>query len=68
MSSPGAVTRGVPRWSYLGPLIFLIYVNNRTSLIADLTNLATSGIPAEVVQSRLNVDLEKVHWWLLGND
>ena len=54
---------------------FLIYVNDlpnclsfsNASLFADDTNLTTSGISAEVVQSRLNEDLEKVHRWLLAN-
>jgi hypothetical protein len=59
----------------LGPLLFLIYVNDlpnclsfsNASLFADDTNLTTTGISAEVVQSQLNEDLEKVHRWLLAN-
>ena len=31
------------------------------------TNLTTSGISVEVIQSRLNEDMEKVHRWLLAN-
>ena len=76
MFSTAVVTFGVPQGSYLGPSIFFNYVNNlrngvsilSTSLFADHTNLATSGNPAEVVQSPLNEDLEKVHWWLLCVD
>ena len=56
-------------------ITFLIYVNDlpnslsfsSASLFADGTNLTTSGISAEVVQSRLNEDQEEVHRWLLAD-
>ena len=75
VSSTAVITCGVPQGSNLGPLLFLIYVNDlpnclsfsNASLFADDTNLTTSGISAEVVQSQLNEDLEKVHRWLLAN-
>ena len=74
VSSPAVVTCEFPQGSNLGPLLFLIYVNDlpnclsfsNASLFADDTNLTTSGISVEVVQSRLNEDLEKVHRWLLA--
>ena len=69
VSSLAVITCGVRQGSNLGPLLFLIYVNylpnclsfSNASLFADDTNLTTSGISAEVVQSQLNEDLEKVH-------
>jgi hypothetical protein len=75
VSSSAVITCGVPQGSNLGPLLFLVYVNDlpnclsfsNASLFADDTNLTTSGISAEVVQSQLNEDLEKVHRWWLAN-
>ena len=75
VSGEAVITCGVPQGSNLGPLLFLIYVNDlpnclsfsNASLFADDTNLTTSGISAEVAQSQLNEDLENVHRWLLAN-
>lgn len=61
--------------SNLGPLLFLIYINNlanclsssTASMFADDTNLTTNGKRVEDMQEDLNTDLEKVHRWLLAN-
>ena len=65
---------GVPQGSVLGPLLFLIFINDlpstcslNTWLFADDTALAVSSKNLKQLESKLNQEVDKVHNWLLAN-
>ena len=69
------ITYGVPQGSILGPLLFLIYVNdppNATSILdlimfADDTNLFYSHHDIKTLFSTVNEELEKLGGWFTTN-
>ncbi|CAB4034888.1 Hypothetical predicted protein, partial [Paramuricea clavata] len=75
MSEARTVKCGIPQGSNLGPLLFLLYINDlpnclslsSASMFADDTNISTHGDTGNEIQERLNADLENVHQWLLAN-
>ncbi|PJE77717.1 hypothetical protein CI610_03355 [invertebrate metagenome] len=69
-SNTGYTTAGVPQGSVLGPLLFLIYINdivdNMNSisrLFADDTSLMYSSSSLLDIQRSLNNDLQKLNKW-----
>ena len=75
LSSESKVTCGVPQGSLLGPLLFIIYINDlvdcvkicKIQLYADDTVLYFSHTSVQNIQSALNSDLQNVYRWICQN-
>jgi hypothetical protein len=75
LSDAARVTTGVAQGSILGPLLFIIYVNDLPSILdhccvtlfADDTVLYVSSKSTDTLQNLLNSDLQKLCYWLKEN-
>lgn len=75
ISTRQLITCGVPQGSILGPLLFLIYINDITAcsdmfkfiLFADDTNLFLSNKSLTELENIVNIELEKLSVWFKAN-
>ena len=75
ISNKANVSCGIPQGSVLGPLLFLLYVNDihqcsnklKFYLFADDTNILYADKNLKSLENIVNIELQNLHEWLTSN-
>ena len=75
ISNKANVSYGIPQESVLGPLLFLLYVNDihpcsnklKFYLFADDTNILYADKNLKSLENIVNIELQNLHEWLTSN-
>ena len=75
ISNKAIITCGVPQGSVLGPLLFLLYVNDMHKcsnklqfyLFVDDTNILYADKNVKALETTINIELQKLYVWLTAN-
>lgn len=75
ISSSLLIKSGVPQGSVLGPILFLIYINNlcngdlsgSITCFADDTAICYSSVDKNILQTEMQNDMDKIKLWFTKN-